>query len=189
MNDMKQTFLKGRGDYHSLTAYQKTECIYDITFFFAHTFLHKGDRTIDQMVQAARSGKQNIAEGSAAAASSTETELKLTNVARASLKELLEDYKDYLRVRGLELWPVESEKAGKARQVCARHNDTAFYQQAIRVRNDETVANIAIVLLHQADVLLRKLIESMERRFVEGGGIREQMAQARMEYRKRTKGF
>ncbi len=186
---MNDNFLNQRGDYHNLTAYQKTECIYDITFYFANTFLNKGDRTIDQMVQAARSGKQNIAEGSAAAITSTETELKLTNVARASLKELLEDYKDYLRTRNLELWPHNSEKAQQARRVCATHNDTAFYTAAIKQRSDETIANIAITLLYQADVLLRKLIESMERRFVQNGGIREQMAQARLAWRKKNKGY
>ncbi len=186
---MAETFLHQRGDYHNLKAYQKTECIYDITFFFANTFLKNGDRTIDQMVQAARSGKQNIAEGSAAAITSTETELKLTNVARASLKELLEDYKDYLRVRGLTLWPYDSEKAQQTRRVCAAHNDTVYYMEAIKVRSDETIANIAITLLYQADVLLRKLIESMERRFVEQGGIREQMGQARREWRKKNLGY
>jgi len=92
-----------RGHYKKLIVYQKAECIYDITFFFAHKFLDKSDRTIDQMVQAARSGKQNIAEGSAASGTSKETELKLTNVARASLQELLADYEDYLRVRSLQL--------------------------------------------------------------------------------------
>ncbi len=186
---MSDTFLNHRGDYHNLTAYQKVECIYDITFFFTHTFLTKGDRTIDQMVQAARSGKQNIAEGSAAAVTSTETELKLTNVARASLKELLEDYKDYLRVRRLELWPLDSEKARQARYVCAQHNDSGFYMEAVRKRTDEAIANIAITLLYQADVLLRKMIESMERRFVQNGGIREQMTQARLAWRKKNMGY
>ncbi len=186
---MSDSFLKTRGDYHTLTAYQKTECIYDITFYFANTFLQKGDRTIDQMIQAARSGKQNIAEGSAAAITSSETELKLTNVARASLKELLEDYKDYLRTRGLELWPYDSEKAQTTRSVCAAHNDTQFYTDAIKLRSAETIANIAITLLYQADVLLRKLIESMERRFVQNGGIREQMGQARREWRKKNLGY
>ncbi len=186
---MPDTFLRHKGDYHNLIAYQKAECIYDITFYFAHKYLPQGDRTIDQMVQAARSGKQNIAEGNAAGNTSAETELKLTNVARASLKELLEDYHDYLRVRHLELWPMESEKTLQTRIVCAKHNDTAYYQAAIVERSDETVANIAIILLHQADVLLRKLNDSLERKFIETGGIREQMAQARLEWRKQHKGY
>ena len=95
-------FLPHGGSYKNLVAYQKAECIYDVTFFFAHQFLEKGDRTIDQMVQAARSGKQNIAEGAAAGNTSKETEIKLTNVAKASLQELLADYEDFLRVRGLD---------------------------------------------------------------------------------------
>ncbi len=96
--------LPPRGDYQTLLSFQKAEVIYDITFRFAHKFLSKGDRTIDQMVQAARSGKKNILEGSKAALMSKETEIKLTNVARASLEELLDDYGDYLRVRDLPIW-------------------------------------------------------------------------------------
>lgn len=98
---MTKEFLPLKGNYRNLIAYQKAECIYDITFYFAHHFLEKGDRTVDQMIQAARSGKQNIAEGSAASTTSSETEIKLMNVAKASLQELLLDYEDYLRVRDL----------------------------------------------------------------------------------------
>lgn len=177
------TFLPKRGNYHGLIAYQKAECIYDITFYFAHTHLDKSDRTIDQMVQAARSGKQNIAEGSAASATSTETELKLINVARASLQELLVDYTDYLRVHALEQWAMDSEKARQARQVCSRHNDTAYYRTAIAERSAETIANIAITLIHQEDVLLRKLLQRLEDDFVRQGGIKERMYAARTGYR------
>ena len=108
------SFLPQKGRYRDLVAFQKAECIYDITFYFAHHFLERGDRTIDQMIQAARSGKQNIAEGTAAATTSRETEIKLLNVARASLQELLIDYEDYLRVRDLEQWSLGSEKASQA---------------------------------------------------------------------------
>lgn len=128
-----QPFLPKKGNYKSLTAYQKAESIYDITFYFASHFLAKGDRTVDQMVQAARSGKQNIAEGSAAASTSAETEIKLTNVAKASLQELLVDYEDYLRVRGLEQWPLKDPRTKKAQDFCTSHSDSpafmaAFYQ-------------------------------------------------------------
>lgn len=177
------TFLPKRGNYHGLIAYQKAECIYDITFYFAHTHLDKSDRTIDQMVQAARSGKQNIAEGSAASATSTETELKLINVARASLQELLADYMDYLRIHALEQWAMGSEKARQARQACSRHNDTAYYRTAIAERSAETIANIAITLIHQEDVLLRKLLQRLEDDFVRQGGIKERMYAARTGYR------
>ena len=102
------SFLPQKGRYRDLVAFQKAECIYDITFYFAHHFLERGDRTIDQMIQAARSGKQNIAEGTAASTTSRETEIKLLNVAKASLQELLLYDEDYLRVRDLEQWSLGS---------------------------------------------------------------------------------
>src|SRR5260370_39951676 len=103
-------FLPPHGNYQELLSYQKAEVVYDLTYRFCQHFLNKGDRTIDQMVQAARSGKQNIAEGSKAARTSKETEIKLTNVARASLEELLVDYRDFLRVRDLQLWSKDSKE-------------------------------------------------------------------------------
>src|SRR3712207_4737404 len=109
-------FLPNKGNYRSLIVYKLSECIYDIAFYFTHHFLEKGDRTVDQMVQAARSCKQNIVEGSAAATTSAETELKLMNVARASLQELLQDYEDYLRVRGLERWLPDDERCVQTRR-------------------------------------------------------------------------
>lgn len=176
-------FLPHGGSYRNLIAYQKAECIYDVTFFFAHHFLEKGDRTIDQMVQAARSGKQNIAEGAAAGNTSKETEIKLTNVAKASLQELLVDYEDFLRVRELEQWKADNPKLAQAKRACTAHNDSAFYRAAMPERSAETIANIAITLIHQADWLLGKLIEKLETKFLENGGMREQMTKARKEYR------
>ena len=176
-------FLKQQGNYRDLIAYKKAECIYDITYHFAHRFLSVGDRTIDQMVQAARSGKQNIAEGSAASTTSRETEIKLMNVAKASFQELLIDYEDYLRVRGLEQWEEKSLKALQTRKVCSQHNDSAFYRNALPKRTDETIANIAITLLHQEDVFLRKLIDRLKDDFLRKGGIREEMSQARRKWR------
>ena len=180
---MAGTFLQNKGNYKSLIAYQKAECIYDITYYFAHKYLQKGDRTIDQMVQAARSGKQNIVEGCAASTTSSETELKLINVARASLQELLMDYEDYLRVNELEIWTFDSPKAVQTRKVCSVHNDSAYYREAIKERSAETIANIAITLIHQEDVFLRKILEVLQKNFVENGGVREQMTRARLEYR------
>lgn len=107
-------FLPAGGKYRDLLSYKKAEIICDFTFRFFERFLNRGDRTIDQMVQAARSGKQNIAEGSKASVTSTETELKLTSVARASLEELLIDYQDYLSVRDLPQWPKRSMSASSA---------------------------------------------------------------------------
>ena len=184
---MPETFLPPKGNYRSLIVFQKAQCIYDITYYFAHTHLAKGDRTIDQMVQAARSGRQNIAEGSAAGATSAETELKLINVARASLQELLLDYEDYLRVRNLTKWDVVSEKAKTTRRFCSSHNDSEFYTEAIRQRSAETIANIAITLIHQTDVFLRKLIERLQADFLKNGGIKEQMFAARINYRNTRK--
>src|ERR1039458_1329709 len=107
----EERLLKPRGDYQTLLSFQKAEVIYDLTFRFAHKFLAKGDRTIDQMIQSARSGKKNILEGSKAGTTSKETEIKLTNVARASLEELLDDFRDYLRARDLPAWPQDSKEA------------------------------------------------------------------------------
>lgn len=184
---MAADFLPQRGNYRNLIAFQKTECIYDITYYFAHKYLAKGDRTIDQMIQAARSGRQNIAEGCSASTTSRETEIKLLNVAKSSLQELLLDYEDYLRVRGLELWSVDSEKAVQARYACSRHNDSAYYREAIRLRSDETICNIAITLIYQTDVFLRRLIESAKTAFLENGGVREQMYKARADFRNNQK--
>ena len=177
-------FLQQKGNYRNLIVYQKAECIYDITYFFANKFLVKGDRTIDQMIQAARSGKQNIAEGASAGTTSSETEIKLMNVARASLQELLIDYEDYLRVRNLQQWDKNDERSIKTRRICSRHNHSDYYMQAVRIRSDETIANIAITLIHQTDVFLRKLINRLQDDFIKSGGIREQMSRARIEYRK-----
>ena len=177
------TFLRKKGNYKSLRVYKVSKIIYDITFLFTRRFLSARDRTTDQMVQAARSGKQNIVEGSKAATTSMETQLKLTNVAKASLQELLEDYEDYLRVRELAIWDKDSEKALQTRRFCATHLDDAYYREAVKVRSDETVANIAIILIHQADVLLQGLIDRQQSDFLAQGGIREQMSQARRQWR------
>lgn len=176
-------FLPQKGNFRDLIAFQKTQCIYDITYYFAHKYLNKGDRTIDQMIQAARSGRQNIAEGAAASTTSSETEIKLYNVAKASLQELLPDYEDYLRVRNLQQWDVNSNKARQTRRVCSMRNDSAFYREAITTRSDETIANIAITLIHQADLLLRKLIDRCKQDFLSNGGIKEQMYRARITHR------
>ena len=161
----------------------KRRSVYDVTFYFAHHYLEKGDRTIDQMVQAARSGKQNIAEGAAAGNTSKETEIKLTNVAKASLQELLVDYEDFLRVRGLKQWQPDDARLAQTKRACAAHNDSEYYRKAMPERSAETIANIAITLIHQTDWLLNKLIEKLEIQFVENGGVKEQMTKARKEYR------
>ncbi|MDE5976458.1 MAG: four helix bundle suffix domain-containing protein [Muribaculaceae bacterium] len=176
-------FIPQQGYYRNLRAYQLAEIIYDITFAFTQKYFTRGDRTIDQMVQAARSGKQNIAEGSAAGSTSKETEIKLTNVAKASLQELLIDYEDYLRVRGLEQWPKEDIRVAQTRNFCNHERNSANIMKKLPERSDETIANIAITLIHQTDRLLYKLIERQKQDFLRNGGIREQMSRARREYR------
>lgn len=123
---MTDEFIPQRGYYRKLRVYQIAEIIYDVTYIFTQRFLSKGDRTVDQMVQAARSGKQNIAEGSAAGSTSKETEIKLTNVAKASLQELLIDYEDFIRTRDFELWEKNSPKAVATRRICATNNLILF---------------------------------------------------------------
>lgn len=176
-------FIRQKGNYENLICYKKSVCIYDITYYFAHKYLQKGDRTIDQMIQAARSGKQNIVEGCAASTTSAESEIKLLNVAKASLHELLEDYKDYLRVRGLVLWDESNEKHKQARRVCAQHNEPEFYSNAIKERSDETIANIAIILIRQTDYLIKKYFDFIKQDFLEHGGIREEMTRGRKQWR------
>jgi len=176
--------LAPRGDFKTLLTYQKAEIIYDVTFYFAHAHLAKNDRTVDQMVQAARSGKQNIAEASAAAATSAETEIKLTNVAKASLVELRIDYEDFLRVRGLRLWKKDSKEARYLRgQARVDTHTSAWYLEIAKTRPAETTANICICLLHQADYLLQRQLEALEKKFLEQGGFKEKMLAARLHAR------
>ena len=177
------TFLPQRGNYRNLIAFQKSECIYDITVLFTLKYLAKGDRTIDQMVQAARSGKQNIAEGCAASTTSRETEIKLLNVAKASLQELLLDYEDYLRVNNLKLWEVGNPRLEKLRGICTNNNASAYYRGIFDKCDGEMVCNLAITLIHQTDVFLRKLIDRAKDDFLKSGGIREQMTRGRLNYR------
>lgn len=179
-------FLNPGGNYHELLSYKKSEVIYDFTFRFCERFLRIGDRTNDQMVQAARSGKQNIVEGSKASKTSTEMEIKLTNVARASLEELLKDYQDYLRVRDHGLWDKDSKEALFVRKLGKTENESyETYRTYMESRPAETLANIAICLIHQANYLLDQQIRRLEKDFLKKGGLRENMTRARLDYRKK----
>ena len=177
------TFLPQHGHYRNLRVYQVTEIIYDITYHFTQHYLEKGDRTVDQMIQAARSGKQNISEGNQAAATSSETEIKLTNVAKASLEELLNDYEDYLRVRNLPQWDARHPRYEKMRQYARSRQIQQDYAANIQRMNDEELANLCITLIHQATYMLHKLLATMQTRFVTEGGIIERMYQTRLNYR------
>jgi len=172
-------------NYKKLYSYQKAEAIFDITYYFVHTYLRRGDRTIDQMQQAARSGKQNIAEGSMDAATSKEMEIKLINVAKASLIELYEDYMDYLRTRNYRIWEDASIEQNKMREIARKHNDSAFYMNLVKTRPPETIANIAICLLKQTDYLLAKYLEKLGSQFLKEGGFKERMASLRLNNRKK----
>jgi four helix bundle suffix protein len=186
--DPTKGFLLKGGNYQELLSYRKSEIIYDFTFRFCEKFLQRGDRTIDQMVQAARSGKQNIAEGSKASPTSTEMELKLTNVARASLEELLIDYQDYLRVRDLSIWPKDSTEALYVRKLGRLKDETyETYRTYMETRPPEVLANIALCLIHQANYLLDQQIRRLEKDFIEKGGLRERMTRARLDHRDQQK--
>lgn len=160
--------------------------IYDLTFYFAHAFLSGGDRTVDQMIQAARSGKQNIAEGSAAGVTSMETAIKLTNVAKASFLELLLDYEDFLRVREFRQWEKNSAEVLFLRK---KTTDPAvsdrWFVDLAKTRPADTVANMAIVFLHQEDYLLQAQLHALEQKFLSQGGFREQMFAARLKNREK----
>ncbi len=178
---MPEHFIPPHGGYEQLLSFQKARIAYDGTVRFCERFLNKRDRTVDQMVQAARSGKQNIVEGSLASGTSKESEIKLVNVARASLEELLEDYRDYLRVRGLRLWDKNSREAQFVRRLGARR-DASYetYRSYFDTRPPEVVANILICLIHQTNYLLDQQLRQLEKAFVQEGGLRERMTRARL---------
>ena len=179
-----ETLIKSQGDYHNLICYRKTELIYDITHHFAYSAFSRGDRTIDQMVQAARSGKQNIIEGSADIETSIELGIKLINIAKASFKELLADYEDYLRVNSFEQWLNSSDKHIAMRKLGIEGNNQHILDIA-KSRPLETVANMAIILLKQEDYLLHKLLTSLSDKFLTEGGFKERMHRMRVECRGR----
>jgi four helix bundle suffix protein len=176
-----QGFIPPHGGYEQLLAYRKSQIIYDATVRFCDRFVDKRSRTHDQMVQAARSGNKNIAEGSQISGTSKESELKLTNVARASLEELLGDYRDYLRHRGHAQWDKNSREALFVRKLGTK-NDESYesYRSFIETRPGETVANILICLIHQANYLLDQQLRKLEREFLQAGGLRERMTRARL---------
>lgn len=183
-NKMEQErLIPRRGNYQKLLSYQKTEVIYEMTYYFCERFLLRGDRTIDQMVQAARSGKQNIIEGCAASAISQKTEIKLVNVAKASLQELLEDYRDYLRTRGLKQWEEQSVEWQAMRELGKKYNDAEFFMSLCPTRSDEVIANMVIVLIYQADYLLYRQLERLEKDFLAEGGFTERMYRIRKQQR------
>jgi len=209
---MTEGFIPPHGGYQNLLSYRKAEIVYDATVFFCDRFIDRRSRTHDQMVQAARSGKQNIVEGSMASGTSKEMEIKLTNVARASLEELLADYRDFLRTRGASLWDKESKEARFVRNLgkdngngtngthktyrsheshrshesYASHTTYETYKNIIETRPPEVVANIIICLIHQTNYLLDRQLKQLEAAFLKEGGLRERMTRARLDARKKS---
>jgi four helix bundle suffix protein len=196
--------LRPSGGYRKTASFQTATIIYDATYWFCGKFLDSRSRTVDQMVQAARSGRQNIAEGSRAAATSSQTELRLLNVARASLEELLLDYEDYLRHRRLAQWAPDGPEARAVRDVPRRFRQDrtdpsdltdltdqqrwALYTEWLEHAEAAVWANALICLINQATFLLDQQIAAVERQFVEAGGYSEQLATARLAERQRRAG-
>ena len=180
----KGKVLKKAVVWKELYFYRKSDALYQITVEFCRRFLPAhGDRTVDQMVQAARSGKQNIVEGSEDGQTSSEMEIKLMNVARGSLQELRADYLDYLNTHHLSVWNADSERQRKLREFCHSHNDYSDYEPLLSKMNDEEMANLALTLCHQTDKMMCNYIENLEKLFVTEGGIKERMHAARTGYR------
>ena len=180
----QNTVLRKAANWRNLYFYQKADTLYQITYIFCDRFLPKfGDRTVDQMTQAARSGKQNIVEGSEDGKTSTEMELKLLNVARSSIQELREDYADYLKTRNLPLWNSSNPRYDKMLQFCREHNTYEEYEPLLKQLTDEEMANMALTLCHLTDKMMTSYLQKLETQFVTEGGIKERMHAARTGYR------
>jgi four helix bundle suffix protein len=182
---MSDGFIPKHGGYKKLLSFRKAEIVYDATVYFCDRFIDKRSRTHDQMVQAARSGKQNIIEGSMASATSKETEIKLTNVARASLEELLTDYRDFLRVRGLQEWPSDHAYTVRLREL-NRVPDASYatFRKGIENTDAAISANVIIGLIRVTSYLLDRQIRYLEQAFVKEGGLRERMTRVRLRQRR-----
>ena len=188
VGEPREGFIPPHGGYAGLAAYQKALIVFQGTVRFCERFLEKRDRTFDQMVQAARSGKQNIVEGSKLSGTSKEAEIKPLNVSRSSLEELLEDYRDFLRNRKLSLWTKNSREALFVRRLAKKENVSyETCETYIETRSPEIVANILICLIHQTNYLLDQLIRKLEKDFLAEGGLRERMTRARQAQRAKQK--
>ena len=190
MENKNNNLIPPHGGYRNLKSYQTSELVYDLTVEFCKKHLDRSygtNRTHDQMVQAARSGKQNIAEGSQASGTSKKTELKLINVARASLEELLLDYQDYLRQNSLVLWTKDSGEAGAVRALAYRSDKFYGTYQPYLVKPD-MAANTIICLIHQANYLLDNQLASLGQTFLKEGGFTENLFRKRDQERKRILG-
>ena len=187
MDNNDTTLLAPSGDYHQLICYQKAVIVYDLTYWFCERYMERSkDRTVDQMVQAARSGKQNIVEGITDGAASKESELKLLKVAAGSLHELHEDYDDWLRTHLQPIWAKDSVEMKALWAIGKEHSDSEYFMQLARTRPPQTTANIARGMTEQAIYFLDRLIQSKVKQFVENGGLKEQMYRVRQQYRQQS---
>ena len=176
--------LRKKVNWRTLHFYQKADTLYQLIVVFCKRFLPPyGDRTVDQMIQAARSGKQNIVEGCEDGMTSTEMEIKLINVARSSLQELHEDYEDYLHTRHLPLWNVMHPRYDRMLAFCREHNSYEHYEAYVTSLFDEDLANLSITLCRFTDKMITTYLQYLEKRFIEEGGIKERMHAARSGFR------
>lgn len=179
-----QKLIPKHGGYRQLKSFQTAEIVFDLTARFCENFVERNSRTRDQMVQAARSGRQNIAEGSQASGTSKKTELKLVGVARASLEELLLDFEDYLRQRNLLVWPKDCAEASAVRALAYKSNRSYRTYESF-LASPESFANTAICLIHQANFLLDRQLRALEQEFLTKGGFTERLYQERKKFRER----
>lgn len=173
--------IPSHGGYRKLLSYQTATLVYDLTVEFCNKFV-AAMRMRDQMVQAARSGRQNIAEGCQASGTSKKTEIKLVGVARASLEELLIDYEDFLRQRGLPLWAKDSTEAKEVRMLAYR-NDKSYKTYSSCLQNQAKAANTLICLIHQTNYLLDRQLKALEQQFLAQGGFTERLYNFRKKQR------
>ncbi|MGN0282403.1 MAG: four helix bundle suffix domain-containing protein [Prevotella sp.] len=180
-------FLRNQVKWEDLYFYQKADTLYQLSYIFAHRYYVNGDRTRDQLIQAARSGKQNIVEGSADGVTSMELEVKLLNVARSSIKEAREDFEDYLTAHQLAKWTVGHPRYDGLLSFCRQHNKWQEYECFVRKCNDEEMANVGLTLCHMIDKMMITYQKKLEATFVTEGGIKERMTAARLGYRTNQK--
>ena len=172
----KDSLIRNYGDYQNLYVYQKADVIYQLTYYYCETYMDRiHDRTVDQMIQSARSTKQNIAEGCTDFSTSMKMGIQLVNVAKGSLKELREDFEDRLKTQGKKMWEKDSEEVKTMRKIAKTQNDAAYYMDIARTRPPETIANMVLCLIAQTDYLLNKLLEKMSDEFENSGGFSERM--------------
>lgn len=185
--EKEHSFLRKQAKWEDLYFYQKSVTLYQLSFIFANKYYAYNDRTRDQLIQAARSGKQNIVEGSADGVTSMELEVKLLNVARSSIKEAREDFEDYLTAHQLAKWTPGHPRYDGLLQFCRKHNKWEEYESLVNKWNDEEMANVGLTLCHMIDKMMTTYQNKLEEEFVTEGGIKERMTAARLGYRTNQK--